>query len=391
MLLPITQQLLYKEFWCDGCMETWRIKAFIRTIMTQPVLASYTVSVSLPVWRAWDRDSDPWDKGSEEYDDYRRYSLAQNRDDKKLFQRAIRDLALSDKKLWRHAVRKDVDEVYVAILILLLPNLKELNIMTPLKHAVLEKALDHATLLRPTHAKIFSLQKLEDVVYYHRGNTSKSDVHNLVPFFRLPSIKRITAGDLFISSKPWPHWPISTTLEFLKLQCHYVEPEVLGDVLRGLENLKALKYTPNSPFPFEDHDFQPQRFGLALSNVAATLREIHIDTSHSHGDGTLLGSFHSYKNLQHLSADAEWLLGDALSTRLVDILPPSLQTLNLGSSTIRCDQILFQLKELVDYTPDAFPCLRSIEVRISQSMCRTPAYQKFLLACRRANISLEHW
>lgn len=391
VLLPITQRLLYKQFWCDRYNETWRIKAFARTVIANPMLASHTVSVSLPVWRAWNRDSDPWDEGSERYDDDRRYSLAQTRLDKKLFQQAIRDLALSDKKFWRQAVRKDVDEVYAAILILILHNLRKLNMAIPLEPEVLERALDHATLLRPTHTKIPSLQKLEKVSSRYRGNTSKGDMHHLIPFFRLPSIRKFTAGELLTSSKPWPHLPVQMTLEYLELQCHYVGPEVLGNILRGLGNLKTLKYTPNSFLPYEDHHFQPRRFGLALRNVAATIREIYIDTSNSQGDGTLLGSFRSFKNLQHLSTDTEMLLGNALSTRLVDILPSSLQKLDMKHLPTRCDHILSRLEDLVDAKANAFPSLRSIGVKILQSTSQTSAYQNLLVACRRANVSIEDW
>lgn len=58
LLLPATQKVLYSEFWCDKQEETWRIRAFLRTTIANPSLASHVLSLSLCYWRAWDRDSD---------------------------------------------------------------------------------------------------------------------------------------------------------------------------------------------------------------------------------------------------------------------------------------------------------------------------------------------
>ncbi|KAI4184836.1 MAG: hypothetical protein LQ348_004487 [Seirophora lacunosa] len=101
-----------------------------------------------------DRDSDEWDSG---YDDDRKYSPGQNRGNRKLFQKAIQYPALSNKTFWRSAVRKDVDEVYLALLLLLLPNLRELELGLPLRFDILTKTLHHATLLRPLHVPLASL------------------------------------------------------------------------------------------------------------------------------------------------------------------------------------------------------------------------------------------
>lgn len=152
--VPATRRRLYASFWCDRKKETWRIRAFLHTVIASPLLASYVVSLKLDAWRAWDRDSDEWDSG---YDDDRKYSPGRNRDDRKLFQKAIQYPALSDKTFWRSAVRKDVDEVYLALLLLLLPNLRELELGLPLRFDILTRTLHHATLLRPLHVPLASL------------------------------------------------------------------------------------------------------------------------------------------------------------------------------------------------------------------------------------------
>ncbi|KAL9025607.1 MAG: hypothetical protein Q9180_007637, partial [Flavoplaca navasiana] len=384
---------LYSSFWCDWSRETWRIRAFLRTVIANPLLASYVLGLDLGAWRAWDRDSDEWDEG---YDDDRKYSPLQNRGDRKLFHQAIHHLTLSDKTFWRSAVRKDVDEVYVALLALLLPNLRKLGLDLPLKFTILEKALNHATLLRPLHAPFASLQKVEKVSCWFRGNVAQGDINELAPFFRLPCVKRMRAGFQLVSSKPWPQLPQQTTLQKLKLKCRDIQPEVLGSMLHGLGNLRVLEF---KSFPHASEIMfplnilvHPQRFGSALLNAAASLREINISYStHYHGDGTLLGSFRPFTQLKSLTTELRWLLGDARSVQLVDILPPSLEELALtaGGWEGIIGLVVSQFKELVDAKPSVMTNLRSIGDGISQTARQISGFDELLDACRRKDVKLE--
>lgn len=323
--VPATRRALYASFWSDELRGTWRIRAFLCTVIANPLLASHVLGVELTAWRAWDRDSDERDSG---YPDDRRYSPGRNRNDRKLFQKAIHQLALSDTAFWRSAVRKDVDEVYVALLLLSLPNLRKLWLGLPLRFEVLEKALHHATFLRPLHAPLASLQKLEEFGCWFRGNVARGSINELAPFFRLPCVRKIHAGAHLVSSGPWPQLPPNTTLEYLELDYHDIQPETLGGMLHGLKSLKGFAFEPYTFF--ERVVFHPQWFGSALMNAAASLRDIYIASEELYcGDGTLLGSFRSFTQLKCLKTEFRWLLGDARSVRLVNILPPSLEKLAL--------------------------------------------------------------
>ncbi|KAL8845401.1 MAG: hypothetical protein Q9176_000037 [Flavoplaca citrina] len=405
--VPTTQRALYSSFWCDWARETWRIRAFLRTVIANSLLASYVLGLDLGAWRAWDRDSDEWDEGcNDRYDDDRKYSAVQNRSDRKLFHQAIHHLALSDKTFWRSAVRKDVDEVYVALLALLLPNLRKLGLSLPLKFKILEKALNHATFLRPLHAPFTSLQNVEKVSCWFRGNVAQGDINEMAPFFRLPCVKRIRAGSQLVSSKPWPQLPQQTTLQKLKLTCRDIQPEVLGSMLHGLGSLRVFEYETHSLFS-PIILFHPQRFGSALLNAAASLREIYISCEYNyHGDGTLLGSFRSFTQLKILTTELRWLPGDARSVQLVDILPPSPEELALSArewdgkkqkkyfgldalSPVTRGLVVFQFKELVDAKPSVMTRLRSIGDVIAQSTRQTSGFDELLDACRRQDVTLE--
>ncbi|KAL8893649.1 MAG: hypothetical protein Q9192_005062 [Flavoplaca navasiana] len=402
--VPTTQRALYSTFWCDWARETWRIRAFLRTVIANPLLASYVLGLDLGAWRAWDRDSDEWDEGSNDrYDDDRKYSPVQNRSDRKLFHQAIHHLALSDKTFWRSAVRKDVDEVYVALLVLLLPNLRELYTSLPLKFTILEKALNHATLLRPLHAPFASLQRVEKVSCWFRGNVAQGDINELAPFFRLPCVNRIRAGGQLVSSKPWPHLPQQTILQKLELTCRDIQPEVLGSMLHGLGSLRVFEFKTHPLF--STILFHPQRFGSALLNAAASLREIDISCGYQyHGDGTLLGSFRPFTQLKILTTALRWLLGDARSVQLVDILPPSLEELALTASwwdgktkysglgalsPVTRGLVVSQFKELVDAKPSVMTNLRSFGDVISQTARQNSGFDELLDACRRQDVMIE--
>ena len=387
--VPATRRRLYASFWCDRPKETWRIRAFLRTVIANPLLASYVVSLKLNAWRAWVRDSDEWDSG---YDDDRKYSPGRNRGDRGLFQKAIQHLALSDKTFWRSAVRKDVDEVYLALLLLLLPNLRKLELSLPLRFDILTKALHHATLLRPLHVPLASLQKIENVGCWFRRNVAQGDISELAPFFRLPRMKGFRAGSDLVSSKPWPQLPQHTALEYLRLGCRDLQPETLGSMLLGLVSLRVFVF---EPYLLGDHIlFHPQRFGSALINAAASLRDISITPQYwYHGDGTLLGSFRSFTQLKCLTTELRWLLGDARSVRLVDILPPSLERLALAlckfDSPIHYGPVVSQFKELVDIKPTVMPNLRTIGDKICKNTHRTSGFDELVDVCRRTGVTLE--
>lgn len=240
------QPILYAAFWVDKERATWRIRAFLRTVIANPSLAAHVNYLKLSTWRAWDRESDEWDDSSYLmrdhacYDDHRQYSPAQNRRDRKYFQKAIRDLALVEKKVWRHAVRKDVDEVFVAMLLLLLPNLRELDIMASSNAVFLAKALCHAPTAMLAAKSVPSLQSLERVFYGVRGNTSCGNINDVAPFFRLPKIHTIKTGYRMGFPLPRPHFYGDINLEHLQLQINGVHPESLNGMFGYTENLRAL-------------------------------------------------------------------------------------------------------------------------------------------------------
>ena len=239
-------------------------------------MARHVKEVELYQWRAWNRESDEWDHIG--YDDQRTYSARQNNYDRKLFQRAIRALALSDKTFWRHAVRKDVDEVYVALLLLLLPNLRDLRISAPSEPEVLAKAFLHATVLHPARAPVMGLQQVESVWYGVRGNVSTADVLDIAPFFRIPSLRTLEIGGHLTSRTVlWPKFPEPSAITHLHFRHVTIVPRVLADILHVTRCLESFHYNHCNLSRRDDPmEFHPERFKDALQVAAHSLRELHV-------------------------------------------------------------------------------------------------------------------
>ena len=342
----IAQPILYSIFWSDAYRETWRIRAFLRTIICNPFLAAHVTCLSLHTWRAWDKESDEWENSSrlrcagwwkiedrDLYDDHRRYSPAENRKDRKFFQKAIRDLALVEKAVWRLAVRKDVDEVFVALLLLLLPNLKELAISTPGNAVFLAKAIDHATVIRPANSTIPSLQNLEELSYDVRGNSSKWDINVLAPFLRLPNIRTVSAGERMTSIQPWPQMPLNRSLRCLDLRYSGVSPESLSGLFKDVENLESFSYSWCPTALFNEENFERRvldlsKFGSALFNVASSLKELYLKSHHGGDPISTLGSLRGLSNLRCLSCPERFLSESSDTKDLMEMLPASLEEFN---------------------------------------------------------------
>ena len=262
----------------------------------------------LPCWRAWDRESDEWDHGAYDgsYDDERGYLPARNSRDKKLFQKAIRELAFPDKKGWRIAVRKDVDEVYVALLLLIVPNVKLLGISVPCNPVYLEKAFEHATVMQPAGSLVQSLQNLETVHLTCRGNLSKIDIRHVFSLFRMPSIKTLSINEVISSSNPQSEYslplllPPNTTLKSFTLGLTDIETSVLVAVISSLKSLEELDYHHMEKLVAVGHTsthvLHLDELGRALNGMGARLRVLKVDVG-GFSSGTL-GSLRECTRLQ---------------------------------------------------------------------------------------------
>ena len=77
--------------------------------------------------------------------------------DKELPQRVIRKLNLFNQKAWRQTIRVDVHEVSVALLMLVYPHLRKLDILVSENTVISRKVLEHSTVIRPEAPRMMSM------------------------------------------------------------------------------------------------------------------------------------------------------------------------------------------------------------------------------------------
>ena len=398
--LGCAQCVLYSEFWCDDGPKTWQIRALLRTIITRPDLAEHMRTVSLNSWRAWNRVGDEWEEFG--YFATRDYTMAQNRSDRELFKSAIRSLALSDKRFWRHAVRTNIDEVFVALLLLLLPKLLKLEISCPPTFYVLEKALDHAAMLRPANGKILGLQRLEDLRFCVRGNTSRGYVTDLALFLRLPALTSIENLERISS---WPErrrlqLPGGLAIKRLALGCSSILTLTLIEIFQAIDSLEILNYSHCECFHPSLEALNTWQFIEALKGAAAhSLKELELSAD---SFTQTLGSLHDFRHLQRLRTNTQLLIGDCPHSgpeELVGILPRSIENLTLlnlhGRCHSDCGGAFGQLTRLVQGRVGNQPRLRCIEAwfpfieKIHPPLSEIQCHSDLVKASKVAGVTLE--
>lgn len=403
-LLPFTQKILYSAFSSSRCRQTWKIRAFLRTLIANPCLASHVQHLHLLCWRAWDRESDDWDRGimTDRYEEGRQYTPAWKTLDKKLFRKAICELALTDKQGWRDALMKDVDEVYVALLILLCPNVAHLEVCVPRNPVFIDKALDHATLVRPEGSMLTpSLRNLKQIFYYYRGDTTCLDFSHVVPLFRLTSVQDLSLYNVSAQGSP-PLLTPNITLKRLRMQDVDLDGGNLSTIIPSLKALEGLYYVhlakPRHDTP--GHSLQLDLLGGTLNSVA-TLQELDLIV-HGLGSG-VLGSLRGCSRLRRLNMLPYNLLSFGVTNnaaRLIDVLPSSLEELSTGLLTEisplsgKFQAMIDQVCEVVNESPTRFTALHMIRLRsyldgIPTNIVQLSPTNDLVGACGRHNVALE--
>ena len=402
-LLPLTQKVLYSEFWSFERKQTWKIRALLCTLIANPRLALHVQLLLLKAWRAWDRKSDKHDDyGGQDWDEDRKYAVAQVSRDRKLFRKAIRNLALTNKKRWRDAVMKDVDEVYVALLILICPNITELNMEGPCNPVFIDKILDHATIVRPVGSMLPNLRNLKNVSWSCRGFSSRLDFSHLVPLFRLPAIQDLDISD--VSSRgALPLLSSNNTLKNLSMDLMDVETNFLCTILSHLKALEKFHYWHRGYYREEipSHALQLDDLGRVMNNMA-TLQD--LDLKFDNLSSRALGSLRGCSRLRRLDMSLFDLIAfehAGYTARLVDVLPNSLDELmiiigRMGVPPSRsCSDMIDQVCEMVNLSSTKFPALRKMSLTIRGERDTQPETAhwtpvvKLVRACRTQNVALE--
>ena len=340
--------------------------------------------------------------GNVKYDAHRNYPIAVIHSDKKLFQQAIRALALPDKKFWKDAVRKDVDEVYVALLMMVLPNLQEISISAPMNPVVVMKALYHCLVLRPAEARFMGLQKVETLSWAVRGNVCIGNMNHLALVLRMPSIKAIKNYPRMASkgTTEYPRLPTKSTLKHLTIYDSSPEPEFLTKILIELDSPQNFEYEYYD-FCSPGSSLVPRKITEALEATSRnSLQKISIGELYWKREATasvphtLLGSFDKFPSLRKLKTNITLLIASCPHTGAQDLrelLPQSLEVLLVRG--IRDECCVRHLLRLVESKPVTFKRLGCIKgwtmtQKELEKFWKLPSFALLLNAARDLDVSL---
>ncbi|KAL4910705.1 hypothetical protein BDW74DRAFT_172176 [Aspergillus multicolor] len=277
--------------------------------------------------------------------------------------RFIRSIGLpgSDSDRWIQALREGSLDAFIALLLARLPRLKSLYLgpwftrRTALIGVVLQCAICERT--DPTIGSLPDFEHLQDVTILRcRGRDDAPECDkkvkntaDLLPLFYLPNLQTLSAAIQNPGVWTWPapahlHLPHPFKLTSLDLTC--IREAYLRNILAVLPNLTTLRW--NWYYDDDVHDrfitetiFLPQ-ITAALEQVKSTLRDLIITAFCSNANDPFIPAVTtqgldsmkalvSFDMLRNLQIPLEFLVGFAQDTtkRLVDVLPPNLQTLTL--------------------------------------------------------------
>jgi hypothetical protein len=153
--------------------------------VTKRSLAKYVHELDIEGgWRG-DIESDGHHCSLKDRGEVRSYTVNQNLSDWRAFRRGLEVIDPANQPYGRTAIRKNVDEVYIAMLLLLLPNLRELGLDLPSRPSFLVAAVDQAITVIPSYSSRAWLQSLRYLFLYAREYTTPCDAIYLEQLFNI--------------------------------------------------------------------------------------------------------------------------------------------------------------------------------------------------------------
>ena len=377
-LKTLVQTTLYQHVCFSDEQSAWRVRPFFRTIAHHPALASQVETLNIVGWRAHPSPESPC------------------RSDVRLFHKLLDSLGLTDFSFWQMAAKQMPEELYVAFTLILLPNLRELDLWTPIQRMWLVKVIDYASVLRSRQGSNLGFRKLERVRLGMQRSYTHTHVHYMEPFFHLPFLTKLEIyGDAWIGG--WPQtFHRKSSLKQVTLLDNTFEFEDLSGMLSSIKSLQSLHFQPRS----KEAVMYAWQIGDAISLAAASLTDLRLDTKfHWTQIFQHQNSMLHFATLQRLQMNQAFFAGTIENIPLVEILPPSLQELlmpffNLEASIDFIRNFMLRLSEYVDAKPVHMLGIRKIgtwhgTTAVIPHYSGLPEFASLIASCEEANVVFE--
>ncbi|KAB8258560.1 hypothetical protein BDV32DRAFT_151190 [Aspergillus pseudonomiae] len=431
--------LLYQRLWTGG-KDLAPIARVVRTLIKKPALAARVHTLHLFDWetyigynfaesdealnafkedRAMEREQADTNEEANEGDADDQDGIEENRDDddnasdngsiylKRFDYGPLREQAKlvtrseDETDYWMDEITIGNADAWVALLLTLLPNLQRLEIEFPYGSLWVRWVLKWAIAGRLDSIPAF--KSLSEVYVDWDSENVKACCRNIMPFFLLPSMRRLYASKLFdrlgMFEEAWVDRDDLTQVAQFSPVTHIEIDESDGQwgmwkVVGICKNLQSFKYNHSGCVEFDPVTFHEELFPLR-----ETLQTIWLgiqESSHgncmevSHHCNNPLPSFKDFTSLKTLRLRAKNLPGLNLksgrnhaSMTFAEALPSSLETLQIADigNRVNLRTLVRELQDHIEHALDSTPALREIAIEL---LLDSPRMPRLLLDLDRA-------
>ncbi|KAI9935082.1 hypothetical protein ASPWEDRAFT_44672 [Aspergillus wentii DTO 134E9] len=348
---------VYRDASLRNCTQ---LKSFLAAILRRPELARAVRTL--------------------DFDEWQTPSAGETHDDLSVFSTLIENVSQSDEEYakWEQDLRKGSAEAWIALLLPLVSNVKQLNLVYPKENTYLDRTMQRAIKGDKPFDKQPALRALEQVSMKHLDDEDCKGSYmpsQLLPFFRFPSMQSISADSVVEStSQPDQTEPVDSSISEIHLTTSNGPSGM--DSLISCSSLKSFKYQHSDNHLLAE-GYQPSAFYRSLASSKNTLETLWLDSHGTHYPFTITGAnethdewFGSLTDFTVLK-DIRIRLPNLLdiryqpdpATSLPDILPKSVESLYIeGCKENSLSTLIAQLKLVLSKRRSRFPNLRTVDI-----------------------------
>lgn len=297
-----------------------------------------------------------------------------------------RNISQSDEEhaQWGQDLQHGVSEAWIALLLPLVNNLRQLRLVYPKHNNYLDRTLYRAVNgERPAFRSLqeVSLSHLEDDADDTKGTHLPSQI---LPFFQLPVMRTLSADMVLESDSAQEAWGLPSSRPLVGSPSPISEITLnasngskgMESLIASCSSLRTLKYQ-HSDSHLHAEGYQPAAFYRSLAGSRNTLETLWLDNCGHHLPFTIAGANETHDewfgSLTEFTAlkDMRIRLPNLLdvryqlepSTTLPDILPYSLESLYIeGCKENTLSMLLNQVRMVLGQRTSRFPALRRVDI-----------------------------
>lgn len=297
----------------------------------------------------------------------------------------VRSISLSEEEhaRWEQDLSNGVSEAWIALLLPLASNLRQLRLIYPQRNAYLDRSI-----WRTVNGEYPALQALREVSLSHLVDETKDTTGNylpsqILPFFQLPQMRVFCADSVIESefaqktqdSRLNESFPGVSSISEIKLTASN-GAKGMERLIASCSVLQSFKYQHSDSHLYSE-GYRPSAFYSSLSGCKDTLETLWLDNCGTHLPFTITGAnethdecFGSWADFTALK-DMRIRLPNLLDVRyqpepsipLSEILPKSIESLYIeGCKETLLSMLLSQLEILISKHASRFPALKWLNI-----------------------------